>query len=90
MINFVVNVCDVMFEGGKLVIWFFMFEKFEIENVKVNILIVFGEYVLIEVEDIGMGIEKEIFDKIFEFFFIMKNVGEGIGFGFLIVYGIIK
>ncbi|KAG1700535.1 Sensor kinase CckA [Nymphon striatum] len=39
------------------------------------------EYVLIEVQDEGTGMSKEVLDKIFEPFFSTKEVGKGTGLG---------
>ncbi len=49
-----------------------------------------GEYVMIEVEDEGTGMSKEVLDKIFEPFFSTKEVGKGTGLGLSTVYGIVK
>jgi two-component system cell cycle sensor histidine kinase/response regulator CckA len=49
-----------------------------------------GEYVLVEVDDTGVGIAPEIIDKIFDPFFTTKDVGKGSGLGLSTVYGIIK
>lgn len=38
----------------------------------------------------GIGILLEVIYWIFDLFFIMKLVGKGMGFGFLIVLGIVK
>lgn len=49
-----------------------------------------GEYVLIEVNDTGCGMEAGIIDKIFDPFFTTKDVGDGTGLGLSMVFGLIK
>ena len=46
--------------------------------------------VLIQIQDTGMGIPKEIRDKIFEAFFTTKQRVKGVGLGLSVCYGIIK
>ena len=46
--------------------------------------------VTVTVSDNGMGIPNDVKDKIFEPFFTTKEVGQGMGLGLSIIYGIIK
>ncbi len=46
--------------------------------------------VIIHIKDTGIGIPKEIRDKIFEAFFTTKQEVKGVGLGLSVCYGIIK
>ena len=46
--------------------------------------------VLLQVEDQGSGIDKEIKDRLFEPFFTTKEPGTGTGLGLALVYSIIE
>ncbi len=88
MINLAVNAGDAMAGGGKLSIR--TRNVNERESTKVAGAVTPGEYVLVEVEDTGVGMSTEIMSKIFEPFFTTKGVGKGTGLGLATVYGIIK
>src|SRR5262245_22595641 len=89
IINLAVNAKDAMPGGGALVIR--TRNMSERESLKLAELgVAAGEYVAIEVEDTGIGIEPEILGKIFEPFFTTKEVGKGTGLGLSTVYGIVK
>jgi len=49
-----------------------------------------GEYAVITVEDTGLGIPKEIQQKIFDPFYTTKDTGKGTGLGLAIAWGIVK
>jgi two-component system cell cycle sensor histidine kinase/response regulator CckA len=89
IINLAVNAKDAMPEGGCLTIRTRNIS--ERESVKLATSgMAAGEYVLIEVEDTGVGIEADVMAKIFEPFFTTKDVGKGTGLGLSTVYGIVK
>jgi two-component system cell cycle sensor histidine kinase/response regulator CckA len=89
IINLAVNARDAMPKGGAMTI--------RTRNLSARDVSGFGykplpeaDYVLIEVEDTGIGMTPEVQAKIFEPFFTTKEVGKGTGLGLSTVYGIIK
>jgi two-component system, cell cycle sensor histidine kinase and response regulator CckA len=89
IINLAVNAKDAMPEGGCLTIRTRNIS--ERESIKLATSgMAAGEYVLIEVEDTGVGIAADVMAKIFEPFFTTKDVGKGTGLGLSTVYGIVK
>lgn len=49
-----------------------------------------GQYLSLSVSDSGVGMARDILDKVFEPFFTTKPVGEGTGLGLSMVYGFAK
>jgi len=73
LVNLVVNAIQAMPNGGKLTI------ETDAENDYVNLII----------EDTGIGMSKEVLEKIFNPFFTTKDINEGTGLGLAVVHGII-
>jgi two-component system, cell cycle sensor histidine kinase and response regulator CckA len=89
IINLAVNARDAMPNGGCLTIRTRNIS--ERDSLKaVGLGVTAGEYVLIEVEDTGVGMTPEVMAKIFEPFFSTKEVGKGTGLGLSTAYGIVK
>jgi signal transduction histidine kinase len=73
IVNLVVNSIQAMPEGGKLTLSTF------------NI----SEFVILTVEDTGIGIPEDIMQHIFKPFFSTKELNKGTGLGLSVVHGIV-
>ena len=89
IVNLAVNARDAMPVGGKLTLRTANVGADESAGFRYKGMPI-GEYVLVEVADIGTGIPSEIIDKIFDPFFTTKEVNKGTGLGLSTVYGIVK
>ncbi|MEW6127444.1 MAG: ATP-binding protein [Acidobacteriota bacterium] len=89
IMNLAVNARDAMPEGGHLTIK--TYDLMITENyVKESFQVEAGRYVVLEIADTGMGMEKATLKRIFEPFFTTKDLGKGTGLGLSTVYGIVK
>ena len=89
LMNLVVNAKDAMPNGGKLTI---QTDTTAIDgnHRRGQQFIRPGNYILLSVNDTGVGMDKETQSRIFEPFFTTKEKGKGTGLGLSTVYGIVK
>jgi PAS domain S-box-containing protein len=89
IMNLAVNARDAMPEGKKITI---KTENVDIDEGYCEIYKYAhpGKFVCLSVEDIGIGMDKEVIQHIFEPFFTTKGPGKGTGLGLSVVYGIVK
>lgn len=89
IMNLIVNAFDAISEQGRLVIRTReeYVEKLHCGHDKVKP----GHYIVLSIEDSGMGIPAEDISKIFEPYYSKKKMGRsGSGLGLSVVYGIVK
>ncbi|MBE9531234.1 MAG: hypothetical protein IME98_00335, partial [Proteobacteria bacterium] len=86
LMNLVVNANDAMPGGGELLIKTanVYFDKETSKGVKEAKP---GRYVMVSVQDTGVGMEKAVAERIFDPFFTTKGK-EGSGLGLSVIYGI--
>ena len=88
--HLIINARDAMPTGGTLTIRLFNFAADrQVANQITNNLLP-GDYIVLEVQDSGLGMTPEVRSRLFNPFFTTKPVGAGTGLGLSTVYGIVK
>jgi len=89
IMNLVVNSCDAMPNGGRIVLE--TINAYLDENYwNTHSEAAPGNYVILTVTDNGIGMDEEIKKRVFEPFFTTKEMGKGTGLGLSTVYGVVK
>jgi PAS domain S-box-containing protein len=89
IVNMAVNARDAMPEGGKLVVETRNIEL-DADHASYQPELQAGQYVQLSISDNGVGMEREVRDRVFEPFFTTKEKARGTGLGLAMVYGFVK
>lgn len=94
LLNLAINARDAMTDGGNIILRSERYHCSERTHLKENslagIMLNPGYYVVVSVEDTGVGIENEDLVRVFEPFFTTKEIGKGSGLGLSMVYGFVQ
>jgi PAS domain S-box-containing protein len=86
ILNLCINARDAMPQGGSLIIRTRLLSGNEVASRHPGAVL--REYVMIEVQDTGIGMDESTRQRIFEPFFTTKGIGKGTGLGLSVIHGI--
>ncbi len=89
MLNLCLNAADAMPDGGTLIIKLDTVRVAE-ERCSACHALFSGEYVKLQIQDTGSGIDEASLQDIFAPFFTTKDIGKGTGLGLSTVFGIVN
>jgi two-component system, cell cycle sensor histidine kinase and response regulator CckA len=90
LLNLILNARDALPDGGRVVIRTTNVTIREGSAEAVNTGLPAGRYVLLQVSDDGVGMDRATQARIFEPFFTTKEPGRGTGLGLATVYGTVR
>lgn len=90
LMNLCTNAYHAMRETGGTLGVSLMPKEITSHDILKNINLRPGPYMMLEVSDTGVGMDKETISRVFEPYFTTKSKGEGTGMGMSVVHGIIK
>jgi CheY-like chemotaxis protein len=89
LLNLAVNSRDAMPRGGTLTVTLKRVERDD-DLVRQNRAASPGPWIVLSLEDSGVGMSKDVVDRAFEPFFTTKELGKGSGLGLSRVYGFVR
>jgi signal transduction histidine kinase len=90
LLNLVLNARDALPHGGQIRIRAFNRSVAVGELSSHHGIVAAGEFIVLVIEDDGIGIAPEIMPRLFEPFLTTKGAGKGTGLGLATCYGIVK
>ncbi|WP_181233090.1 response regulator [Enhygromyxa salina] len=90
LVNLAVNARDAMPGGGKLTLATRYERLTPAAAQRLDAEAYAGEFLVLEVQDTGEGIDPGVLDRIWDPFFTTKDTGVGTGIGLTTVYGIVQ
>jgi len=90
LLNLVVNARDATANGGSIAIRCVETQFEDSRDAVQGDRVPPGRYVVLSVQDTGVGIPAELQERVFEPFFTTKATGEGTGLGLSMVYGLVR
>ena len=90
IMNLSINARDAMVDGGHLNIALDACAYEDLPQHLASNIREADEFLVMSVEDTGVGMDKETLDRIFDPFFSTKEQGKGTGLGLSVVYGLVN
>ena len=90
LLNVLINARDAMTNGGRLTIETLTVSHQDIDGIMSLGDVHEGAYVVVRVNDDGVGMDRDVLQRMFEPFFTTKDQGKGTGLGLSVVYGVVK
>ncbi|MFK7927112.1 MAG: ATP-binding protein [Myxococcota bacterium] len=88
LVNLAVNARDAMPEGGCVHVE--LSRKTVTSSLAATLQLTTGTYVLLTVRDSGVGMSRQVQERVFEPFFTTKPVGQGTGLGLSTLQGLVR